>query len=83
MLSACSATIVPIPPLCTASIAPMPKRVANTRSNAVGEPPRCIWPRIGHARSIPVYPLDLSGQQIAYTTQPHMTELVDLTRCLR
>ena len=36
----CSATITPKSPSCTASIASIPKRVAMTRSYAVGLPPR-------------------------------------------
>ena len=33
-------------PPATASSAATPKRVASTRSNATGVPPRCTWPRI-------------------------------------
>ena len=39
-----SATIDPNAPSCTASMAAMPNRVASTRSNAVGVPPRWTWP---------------------------------------
>ena len=39
-----SAGIVPQRRLAAASIAAMPRRVASTRSNAVGVPPRWMWP---------------------------------------
>jgi hypothetical protein len=35
-----SATMTPVAPSCTASTALSPKRVASTRSNGVGVPPR-------------------------------------------
>ena len=49
-----SATIVPNRPSSTASIARTPKRVASTRSYAVGVPPRWTWPRIVMRVSNPV-----------------------------
>ena len=39
-----NATITPLSPSCTASIACRPKRVASTRSYAVGVPPLCTCP---------------------------------------
>ncbi len=39
-----SATMVPNCRSCTAARASAPNRVANTRSNAVGDPPRWMWP---------------------------------------
>ncbi len=54
MRPACRATIWPKAPSWTASMAAMPKRVASTRSKAVGVPPRCTWPRIVTLDSNPV-----------------------------
>ena len=42
----CSATICAKAASWTASTAAAPKRVASTRSTAVGVPPRWMWPRI-------------------------------------
>src|SRR5437588_53493 len=52
--AALRATMWPKAPSCTASMAPMPKRVASTRSKAVGVPPRWTWPRIVTRDSNPV-----------------------------
>ena len=49
-----SATICPYAPSWTASIAPRPNRVASTRSNAVGVPPRCTCPSTTARDSLPV-----------------------------
>src|SRR2546423_1557646 len=51
---ACNATMMPNCPSCTASMASIPKRVARTRSYAVGVPPRSTWPRIVTRVSKPV-----------------------------
>ena len=45
---------MPHSPLFAASIAWRPKRVASTRSNAVGVPPRWTWPRTVARVSLPV-----------------------------
>ncbi len=49
-----SATIAPNAPSATARIACTPKRVASTRSNAVGVPPRWMWPSTATRASLPV-----------------------------
>ncbi len=50
-----SATIVAeLPCRATASMACRPKRVASTRSNAVGVPPRWMWPSTEVRASLPV-----------------------------
>ncbi len=49
-----SAVIVPQRPASAASIACRPKRVASTRSKAVGVPPRWTWPRTVARVSLPV-----------------------------
>src|SRR5215218_8592665 len=48
------ATMTPDCPSCTASIAARPNRVASTRSNADGVPPRWTWPRTTARASRPV-----------------------------
>ena len=48
--------VSPQAPSAAASAAATPNRVASTRSNAVGVPPRCTWPRIVTRVSMPVRP---------------------------
>ena len=50
----CNATICPTCPSWAAIVACNPKRVASTRSNEVGVPPRCTWPRTVVRTSLPV-----------------------------
>ena len=49
-----SATIFPKSPSATASMACRPNRVASHRSNAVGVPPRWMWPSTTARASLPV-----------------------------
>jgi len=78
MAPACNATIVPNAPSCTASIAAIPKRVARTRSNAVGVPPALNVTEHGDARVEAGALADLLGEHVADTAEPHVTELVGL-----
>ena len=48
-----SAVMLPKSPRCAASTACQPKRVASTRSYAVGVPPRWTWPRMTGRASLP------------------------------
>ena len=74
---ACSATIVPKAPSWTAATAATPKRVASTRSKAVGVPPRWMWPRVVTRASKPVRRSISSASQVADPAQPGVAELVD------
>ena len=71
---------LPKSPSCTASIASMPKRVAITRSYAVGLPPRSTCPSDVMRASYPVRRSISLGQARADAAEPHVAELVDLAR---
>ncbi len=67
----------PSSPSFTASMACSPNRVASTRSNAVGVPPRWMWPSTTVRASLPVLRLELLGQPLADATQPDVAEGVE------
>ena len=78
----------PAAPSCAASIAATPKRVASTRSNAVGVPPRWMWPRTDGAGLEAGPLLDLALEPLADAAEADVAELVrlalgDLHRALR
>ena len=54
----------------SSSTALPPKRVASTRSNAVGAPPRCRWPSTTERVSLPVISLERRGHLRADAAQP-------------
>ena len=66
----------PSRPSAAASAAAMPKRVASTRSNAVGVPPRWTWPRIVTRVSNPVRPSISEASSVDDATEPLVTEPV-------
>ena len=72
-----SATILPQSPSCTASIACSPNRVASQRSNAVGVPPRWMWPSTVVRASLPVRSSICCGQPLADAGEPDVAERVE------
>ena len=55
-----------------------PNRVASTRSNAVGVPPRWMCPSTTVRASLPVVGLELLGQPLADAAEPDVAERVQL-----
>ena len=75
-MPACKATIDPNAPSWTADTAATPKRVASTRSKAVGVPPRWMCPRVVDPGLVPRVALDLIGQPGADPAESSVAELV-------
>ena len=73
-----SAVILPHSPASAASIACSPNRVASTRSNAVGVPPRCTWPSTVARVSLPVRCSISPSSQWAMPPRRDVAELVEL-----
>ena len=71
--------MLPQASLCTASIAATPYRVASTRSNADGVPPRWTWPSSTTLVSRPDAILDLGRDQVGDAAEADVSEpVVDL-----
>ena len=71
---ACRATMRPHPPAFARSMAARPIRVASTRSNAAGVPPRCTWPSIVTRVSNPVRCSISRRDEVGDAAEAHVAE---------